>query len=95
MSSKQAYQQMIEAKLESLDAQIAKMQAKSKQAGAELNTNYQKQLRLLIERRETARLKLDELKQSSEAAWETMKDGVESAFSELQTSFDKAVAQFQ
>ena len=95
MSTKQIYQKEIETKLESLDAQIVKMQAKAKQANAELNANYQEQLRLLTERREAARLKLEELKHSSEAAWETMKGGVESAFSELQTAFDKAVTQFQ
>ena len=95
MSSKQAYQKEIEAKLETLDAQIVKMKAKAAQANAELNANYQEQLRLLTERRETARLRLEELKRSSEAAWETMKGGVESAFGELQKAFDKSVAQFQ
>lgn len=95
MSSKQIYQKEIEARLEALDAQMVKMQAKADQANAELRANYQEQLRLLAERRETTRLKLNELKQSSEAAWETMKDGVESAFGELQSAFDKAVAQFQ
>lgn len=95
MSTKQAYQKEIEAKLEALDAQIVTMQAKANQANAELKAKYQEQLRLLTERRETARLKLGELQQSSEAAWETMKAGVENAFSELQTAFDKAVTQFQ
>ncbi|MGD1951594.1 MAG: hypothetical protein ACFB14_18405 [Leptolyngbyaceae cyanobacterium] len=95
MSTKQAYQQKIEAKLETLDAQIVKMQAKAGQANAELNAKYQEQLRLLTERRETARLKLEEFKQSSGAAWETMQSGVESAFTELQKSFDKAAAQFK
>ena len=95
MSTKQAYQKEIEAKLEALDAQIATMQAKANQANAELKAKYQEQIRVLTERRETAQLKLGELKRSSEAAWETMKGGVESAFSELQTAFDKAVTQFQ
>ena len=95
MSTKQAYQREIEAKLESLDAQIVKLQAKAEQANAELKAKYQEQLRLLIERRETARLRLGELKRSSETAWETMKTGVDSAFSELQKAFDKAIAQFQ
>ena len=95
MSTKQIYQKEIEAKLESLDAQIVKMQAKAEQANAELKAKYQEQLRLLTERRETARLKLEELKQSSETAWKTMKSGVESAFFELQTAFDKAVTEFQ
>ncbi|MEM1256015.1 MAG: hypothetical protein AAGI69_26555 [Cyanobacteria bacterium P01_H01_bin.21] len=95
MSSKQVYQREIEAKLETLDAQIVKMQAKAEQANAELKAKYQEQLRLLTERRETTRFKLKELKHSSEAAWETMKNGVDSAFSELQNAFDKAVAQFQ
>ena len=94
MSSKEIYQKEIEAKLESLDAQMVKLQAKAEQSNAELKAKYQEQLRLLTERRETARIKLDELKRSSEAAWETMKGGVESAFNELQKSFDQAVAQF-
>lgn len=95
MNSKQIYQKEIETKLETLDAQMVKMQAKAEQANAELKAKYQEQLRLLTERRETTRLKLEELKQSGEAAWETMKDGVESAFSELQSAFDKALSQFQ
>lgn len=73
---------------------MVKLQAKAEQSNAELKAKYQEQLRLLTERRETARIKLDELKRSSEAAWETIKGGVESAFSELQKSFDQAVAQF-
>ncbi|MEM9803823.1 MAG: hypothetical protein AAF959_00970 [Cyanobacteria bacterium P01_D01_bin.56] len=95
MSSKQIYQKEIEAKLEAFDARIATMQARASQANAEFKANYQEQLRILTERRETAQLKLGELQQSSEAAWETIKGGVESAFGELQTAFDKAVAQFQ
>ncbi|MGD1852873.1 MAG: hypothetical protein ACFB2W_01355 [Leptolyngbyaceae cyanobacterium] len=95
MGTKKAYQEEIETRLKSLDAQIAKMQAKADQASAELKANYQEQLKLMTERRAAARLKLEELKQSSEAAWETMKDGVESAFGELQKAFDKAAAHFQ
>lgn len=95
MTTKQVYQQEIEAKLDLLDAQIAEMQAKADLASAELKVRYQEQLRVLTERRKTAGQKLDELQQSSEAAWENMKVGVENAFGELKTAFDKAMAQFQ
>lgn len=95
MTTKQVYQKEIEAKLDLLDAQIAEMRAKADIASAELKVRYQEQLRVLTERRETAGQKLDELKQSSEAAWENMKVGVESAFGELKTAFNQAMDQFQ
>lgn len=95
MTTKQVYQKEIEAKLDLLDAQIAEMRAKTDLASAELKVRYQEQLRVLTERRETASQKLDELKHSSEAAWENMKVGVENAFGELKTAFDQAMAQFQ
>lgn len=95
MTTKQVYQKEIEAKLDLLDAQIAEMRAKADLASAELKVQYQEQLRMLTERRKTAGQKLNELQQSSEAAWENMKVGVESAFGELKTAFDKAMAQFQ
>lgn len=94
MSTKQLYKKEIEGKLEALDAQMAEMQAKADRAGADLKVQYYEQLRTLSERRETVQLKLQELNQSSEAAWETMKGGVENAYGELKQAFDKAVSQF-
>ncbi|MEM9808872.1 MAG: coiled coil domain-containing protein [Cyanobacteria bacterium P01_A01_bin.137] len=94
MSTKQLYQKEIEGKLEALDAQMAEMQAKADKAGADLKVQYYEQLRTLSERRETVQLKLQELNQSSEAAWETMKGGIENAYGELKQAFDKAVSQF-
>lgn len=95
MNTKQAYQKEIEAKLEALDAKMTTMKAKADQANAELKAEYQAQLRLLSERRDTVQLKLKELTQSSEAAWETMRGGVDDAFGELRSAFEKAVGQFQ
>ena len=94
MSTKQLYQKEIEGKLEALDAQMAEMQAKVDKASADLKVQYYEQLRTLSERRETVQLKLQKLNQSGEAAWETMKGGVENAYGELKQAFDKAVSQF-
>lgn len=95
MDTKQAYQKEAEARLEKLDARMAEMRAKADQASAEVKAKYYEHLGTLAQRRETAKQQLDAFKASSGAAWENIRTGVDAAFSELQTAFDKAVAQFK
>ena len=95
METKAIKQQAFEARLEKLNAQITEMKAKADQASAEGKAQYYEQLQSLTEQHQTAQQKLDEFKASSEAAWESVSAGMETAIKDLQVAFDQAVAQFQ
>ncbi len=79
MSQRDAYIKKLEAQMDAWDAKIEelKAQGKSAQADAELNTN--KQLEDLRELREQVRKELDRLRDSSDHAWEDIKQGADAA----------------
>lgn len=95
MSIEQPYQKEFEARLEKLDAQIVQMRAQADQANADVKIKYHEQLRDLSTQKEALTQRVEAFKSSSEAAWENVTDGFEAAYTELQTAFEKAVAQFR
>ena len=79
MNLKEAYKKKAEAELELAQARLVEFRAKVKNLNAEANLNYAKQLDDFEHRIDTARVKLKELGEAGEDAWEKLKDGVESA----------------
>ncbi len=94
MSMKEAYQQKIEAQLDEWKAEIEKMKAQARNADAEAQLEYYKQIEELRMKQETAREKLGELKQAGEDAWEDMKSGIELAWGSLGEAMKSARSRF-
>jgi hypothetical protein len=92
---REAYQEKTEAHLKELGAQIELMEAKAAIAKPEIKIEYQRQIDALRAKEGAVQGKLDEFRQSGEAAWEELKAGVDTAVSELQEAVGKAASEFE
>lgn len=92
---KEAYLANREAELKEWDAKILQLEAKAEQAEAQIKILYYEQLELLRTKQTSVREKLHELKQSSGAAWETIKIGLENAWHDLKSGLTSAAAKFK
>jgi uncharacterized coiled-coil DUF342 family protein len=94
MTTKEAYQQKLEAQLDEWNAEIAKLKAKADKAEAEIRIAYNQQIEDLRTKEDAMRQKLNELKNSSESAWQDLKSGIDRAWSSLSDSIKSAQARF-
>jgi regulator of protease activity HflC (stomatin/prohibitin superfamily) len=95
MSKKEAYEKKVEAKLDEWGAEIDRLKAKSKGAKADAQVEFQEQLEELKTKREAARKKLSDLKNTSGDAWDDVKSGMDSAWQALDKSLESAAQRFQ
>ena len=95
MERKDLYQEKMEAQLKEWQAKIDELTAKAQQASADAKLQYKKQMDVLRPKLEAAQQKLQELKTSGKNAGDNIKTGMEAAWNELKTAWDKAVAQFK
>lgn len=95
MSTKEAYQQKIEAELERAQAQLAELRAHAKSATADARIEYDKQVDKLEQQVDATKGKLKELGEANEDVWERLKDGVESAWGALSAAVRDTVAKLK
>lgn len=95
MSTRDAYKQKMEAELEAAQAKLAELKARAKSAGADAQLEASRRMDELEKGVESAKAKLKELGESSEEAWEKLKDGIDNAWSALSTSVRDAAAKFK
>ena len=95
MSTKQAYEEKLQAKLDEWQADIKKLKAKADQAKADAKLEYYEEIENLERKREELRQKLSDLKKSGGDAWSDVKAGIESAWSSLEGAFSKAFDRFK
>ncbi len=94
MDDKNAYEQKLEARLDQWRAEIDKLQAQAKEASANAQLNYQKEVDDLRGRQEQAQKKLDELRDAQGKAWKDLRSGIESAWDDLGRSVRSAADRF-
>ena len=95
MESKDVYKAKIDAQLKEWSIRIADLKAKAELAEANVKVEYLKQVEALRVKKEKIQSKLEELKESGDDAWETLKTGVEQAALELKESINSAIAKFK
>ncbi|MGD8933334.1 MAG: hypothetical protein PVF35_01040 [Gammaproteobacteria bacterium] len=95
MTTRHEYIEKLKDKLDQWDADIDVLEEKAEHARADLKFEYQDQLASLRRKRDDARLKLSELKNASEGAWEDLKQGADEAWDSLKHSIDKALSHFK
>ncbi len=94
MTTKEAYQQKLEAQLKEWAAGIEVLKARAEKAKAEAKIEYMEQIDKLHSHEEAAKAKLQELKHSGEHAWEELKPGLERSWSELKSALEHARSKF-
>jgi chromosome segregation ATPase len=84
----------MKSRLESLEQQLAKLEARASELGDDVREEYGEQLIDLRAKRDVARQKLEEMNRASGAAWEDVKEGAESVWHELEEALEKATSRF-
>lgn len=95
MSTKQAYQQKLQAQLDEWSAEIGKLQAKGDQVSADARIEYDRQVQELRTMQAEARRKMGELKNAGDDAWQDLKAGIEHAWNDLGRATKSAAARFR
>lgn len=95
MSNKELYRQKVQAQLDEWHAEIDQLKARASGAGADLQLRLNRHIESLEARTAHGRAKLAELGESSDAAWDSVKDGFEGAWKSLRVSFKEARDKFK
>ena len=85
----------LETKLKEWGVDLEMFKARAAKAGGEVRTEYEKQIKLLHEKLEHARKKLEELERSGSSASDELKKGIENAWAELKKAFDNVADKFK
>ena len=94
MSAKEAYEKKLQAQIDEWQADIAKLEAKAGKASADTQIEYHRRVDELKKKKQAAQEKLDDVRQSSEDAWEDLKSGADMAVKSLGQAVKSAAARF-
>ena len=92
---RKAYEEKLDAQLKAWSAQIALFKAKAENAKAVAKIDYYNTIDALEHKQNKARTKLQELKTSSDEAWEVVKTGAEKIWSEGKAAYHDAASRFK
>ena len=95
MNKRDAYSEKPKAKIDELNGGIDVLEARGRDASADMRIKLDEELKALRQRREEASEYLEELRQAGDEAWEDMKDGVELAWNSLGEAVKSAVERFR
>ncbi len=95
MVNREEYQGKMEAQLSEWGAEIDKLKARADKAAADTRQDYFDQVEALHAKQASMQTKLQELKTSSDDAWEDLKDGLDHSWNQIRGSFNKAAARFK
>ena len=94
MTTRHEYIEKFKNKLDEWDADIDELEAQAQKTKAELKFELEDQITSLKVKRDIAKLKLSEIMDSSEEAWEDFKTGAEEAWSDIKSAMEKAKSHF-
>ncbi len=95
MSNRDDYVEKMKAKIDEWNADLAKLEARSREAEADMRLKYDQQIQELREQRQKTEERLKELQRAGEESWEQMRDGMESAWDEMNRAFREAADRFR
>lgn len=94
LQNRTAQQGKMESQLKDWGSKLDELKAKADQAGADAEANINKKVEELTAKREKMAQNLENLKNSSDEAWESMRAGLQSAWEEISKSFEEATSKF-
>ena len=94
MTNRHEYIEKFKGKLDEWDADIDEIESKTQKTKADLKFELEDQITSLKVKRDIAKLKLSEIKDASEEAWEDVKQGAEEAWGDLKDAIEKARSHF-
>ncbi|MBQ0751909.1 MAG: hypothetical protein KBT70_17075 [Roseovarius sp.] len=91
---KDAYQAKLHAQLDQWKAEIDKLQAKSREASADMQIKYQEQIKDLREKRAELETEYDKIQAASLEAWKDFKTGTDQAWDNMSKAMKSAWSRF-
>jgi len=95
MKDKELYQQKMQAQLDEWKADVDKLRARASRAGADTQLKMNAQISALDSNIAEGKARLSELSRAGEDAWESIREGVESAWDVLRSAVSDAAAKFK
>ena len=95
MMNKDQYVRKMQAKLDEWNAEIDALAIKAGRAAAELKVEYDQQVVALKAKQAAARIRLGEMQEAGESAWQDLKAGMEQAWSAMGEAVDTARSRFR
>jgi hypothetical protein len=92
---KDEYIRKLRLKMDEINADIEKMKAKAGQMEADARLEYRRTVEDLESRRDSVEDKLRSLGESSESAWEDIRDGIDRSWGELTDAIRSASQKFR
>jgi hypothetical protein len=94
MSLKDEYLEKLKLQLDEWSADIDVLEAKARKAEAELRIKYEQQIEALKAKREEAKVRVGEVKESAGEAWQELKKGGDAAWENIRKAFEEARKKF-
>jgi len=95
MGLKEDYQAKLEAQLKEWSRKIDQLKSAAEKVAADARVTYHQQIDALRGKQEAAQKKLQELRESGEGAWESLKAGIDRAWDELKQGVEGALSRFK
>jgi len=95
MKSREEYIDKLASQLKEWSAKIDELESKANATKADVKTGYENQIKQLKDKRDIATKRLQELKGASNDAWDTLKAGAETAWSDLSKALTAAKEKFK
>jgi len=92
--TKEEFQKDLDTRLNELDAEIAKLREKGRDLKDKGKANWNQKMPELKAKRDAARAKLAEVRDSGAEAWKDLRKGAQSAYDDLDTAFRNASREF-
>jgi len=94
MTSRHEYIDKLKEKLDEWDSDIDGLEDRAQKAKADLKFELEDQITSLKLKRDIAKLKLSEIMDASEEAWEDVKTGADEAWADIKDAMEKAKSHF-
>ncbi|MGB5677450.1 MAG: hypothetical protein WBN36_06525 [Gammaproteobacteria bacterium] len=95
MTTRHEYIEKLKIKLDEWDNDIDELEAKALKTKSEVKYEVEDQVKSLRLKRDLARMKMSEIKDASEEAWEDLKEGADEAWLSLKEAMDKAWSHYK
>lgn len=95
MSTRDAYIEKYKARLDLINADITRLEAKANLVKADAKVRYEQELASLRQKRDKANAKFSEIKNASGEAWQSLQHGAEDAWKSISDSVKDAIEKFK
>jgi len=94
MQKQEVYREKLQARMAQYDAKFDELKAKSQEMQADAKLEFLEQIDQVDAKRRSLKKQVEELQKNSKDAIEDIEHGIEKAWHEMETAFDKAVDHF-